>query len=317
MYKISVIVIMNKSNKDKFKTLKSLVNQTLKDIEIICIANLIENEEELIEYAKEHNNICIAKDVNETISKVTGEFTVITNSNVFFEKNWAQKVYDYAKIDNEDMIVCDLDVEDYQENKIKSYTFENIEKDRDRIVTLNWNLCNLLFKTEKIRNIKLKCNNKYNELLFILTALTECEKIGYAQEVKSYLYARKSDLRDIELKNVEELKDVLKEAKEIYKAKNKYNEKAKNRLSAVAFSELGVETLVKVNDKSELNADMKELIKNTINYLDINFFEWRNNPILKSAFMKKENSYIWYANKMYRYGYIELYLKIYKFINKK
>ena len=63
--------------------------------------------------------------------------------------------------------------------------------------------------------------------------------------------------------------------------------------------------------------DIKELIKDTINYLDVNFFEWRNNPILKSSFIKKENSYIWYAHKMYRYGYIELYLKIYKFITKK
>lgn len=315
MYKISVIIMMNKLTKDKFKTLNSVINQTLKDIEIICVSDLLEKD--LIEYSEKYDNINIQKDINKTLNMITGEYTVIANSNVFFEKTWAQKVYDYAKIDNEDIIVCDLDIEDYQENKIKSYTFENIEKDRDRIVTLNWNTCNLLFKTEKIRNIKLKSNNKYNELLFILTALTECEKIGYAQDVKCYLYAKKSDLSDIEFKNIEELKDVLKEAKEIYKTKNKYNEKAKNRLSAVAFSKLGVETLVKVNDKHELNIDSKEVIKEIINYLDINFFEWRNNPILKSTFMKKENSYIWYAHKMYRYGYIELYLKMYKLINKK
>ena len=233
MYKLSVILIINKLNKDKYKALNSLAKQTLKDIEIICISDLLEDEEkELLEYTKKYY-ISIEKDVNKTISKVTGEYTVIANSNVFFEKTWGQKVYDYAKIDNEDMIVCDLDIEDYKENKIKSYTFENIEKDRNRIVTLNWNLCNLLFKTEKIRNIKIKPNNKYNELLFILEALTECENIGYAQDVKCYLYTKKSDLNNIELKDIEELKDVLKEAKEIYKFKNKYDEKAKNRLSAV------------------------------------------------------------------------------------
>jgi len=317
MYKLSVIVLLEKTNRNKFKTLNSLKNQTLKDIEINCISNLLEEDEkELIKFASEHPNINIKKDINETISKITGEYTVIANSNVFFETTWAQKVYDYAKIDNEDIIVTDLDIEDYQSNKIKSYTFEKIENEQNKIVLLNWNLCNILFKTEKIKKIRLKKNNKYNELLFILEVLTDCEKIGYAQDVRCYLHTRKSYFNNIELKDIEELKDILKEIKEIYKEKNKYNEANRNILSAIAFIKLGVEALIKVKDKNELNIDIKKLIKEIINYLDVNFFEWRNNEILKSQFMKKENSNIWYAHKMYRYGYIELYLKLYRFLNK-
>lgn len=318
MYKLSVIILNDKVNKNRLKTLESLMQQTLKDIEVIYVSKIIEDEEkEIKEYIDKYENIKIQRDINEAISNVSGEYTVIANSSVFFEKAWAQRVYDYAKIDNEDLIICDLDIEDYQENLIKEYSFENIEKSKSRMVILNWNLCNLLFKTEKIKNIKLKTNNKYNELFFILEALTECNKIGYAQEVKCYQYMRKSDLKDIELKDIDELKDALKEVKEIYKSKNKYDKRAKNILSAIAFSKLGVEALVKINDKSELDVNMKELVKSIINYLDINFFEWRNNPILKSAFMKKENSSIWYAHKMYRYGYIELFLKLDRFINRK
>lgn len=318
MYKISVIVLMNKENKNKLKTLESLTNQTLKDIEIMCVSNSSENEDtDIANYIYEHANINMKKDINDAINTVTGEYTVIANSNVFFEKNWAQKIYDYAKIDDEDIVICDLDIYDYQENKIKSYTFENIEKDKNMIAYLNWNLCNILLKTEKIKDIKLKNNNKYNELLFILEAFIKYEKIGYAQDIKCYLYKKPSEINDIELKDFEELKDILKDVKKIYKLNNKYNEDNKNLLSAIAFSKLGVEMLVKAYEKQEADVDINELIRNVINYLDINFFEWRNNYILKSALTKKEHSEIWYANKMYRYGYMNLYLKLNKFMNKK
>ena len=73
-----------------------------------------------------------------------------------------------------------------------------------------------------------------------------------------------------------------------------------------------IDSILEMLNKQQDQLGEKEII----NYLDINFFEWRNNPILKSTFMKKENSYIWYAHKMYRYGYIDLYLKLYKFFNK-
>ncbi len=311
MYKISIIVLMDKLNRDKVKMINSIENQTLKDIEVLCVTSESENLEN-------HKNIQIVENFGEAIERASGEYTAITTSNTFFEQNWAEKVYDYAKIDNEDMIICDLEIQDYEENKLKSYSFENIEKDINRLIVLNWNLCNLLFKTNKIKDIKLKVNNKYGELLYILEALIKCEKIGYAQDIKCYLYVRKADLENIELKNVEELKEVLKETKELYKAKNKYNEQYKNILSAIAFIALGVNTIIKLKEnQAELEIDLKEKIRNIINYLDINFFEWRNNPILRSSFIKKEFPYVWYANKMYKYGYIELYLTLYKMLYSK
>lgn len=317
MYKLSVIVMEDKINKNKYKTLDSLLNQTLKDMEILYTTDLEGNEtKELAEYILK-NNIKEKNNVNEAIASATGEYTVIANSNVFFEKNWAQKLYDYAKIDNEDMIVCDIDIEDYQENKLKSYSFESIEKDKNMIAYLNWNLCNLLFKTEKIKDIKLKNNNKYNELLFILEAMLKCSKIGYAQDVRCYMYMKETELTDIELKDIEELKDILKEAKQIYKTNNKYNISNKNLFSAIAFSKLGVDLLNKIYAKQEFNININEMIRNIINYLDVNFFEWRNNPILRNATTKKEYTYIWYANKMYRYGYMNLYLKLHKFMSKR
>lgn len=310
MYKISVIVLMDKMNKDKMKMLNSLEKQTLKDIEMLCVTDEPEDVEN-------YNNIRVVNDFNEAIEMVTGEYTAITTSNTFFEDTWAEKVYDYAKIDNEDMIVCDLNIEDYKEKHLKSYVFENIENDMNKIILLNWNLCNLLFKTEKIKNIKLRTNNKYNELLFILEALTRCKHIGYAQNVKCYLYIKESELNNIELKNVDELKDILKEIKEIYKRENKYDQQYKNILSAIAFILLGVNTIIKLKRKNEPNIDIKEQIRSIINYLDINFFEWRNNPILKNSFIKKELPYIWYANKMYRYGYVEFYIRLYELIYNK
>ena len=311
MYNLSVIVLMDKLNKDKIKMLNSLKKQTLKEIEMFCITDDPND-------VKDYENIKVVEDFDKALECASGEYTAITNSNTFFEDKWAEKVYDYAKIDNEDMIICDLDIEDYKENTLKSFNLANIGNDINRIVILNWNLCNILFKTEKIKNIKLKMNNKYNELLFILETLTRCEKIGYAEDVKCYLYMKESEFNKIEIKDIEELKEVLKQVKETYKKENKYDEQYKDILSAIAFILLGVNSVIKLNSKQqELDIDIKEKEREIINFLDINFFEWRNNKILKSSFIKKELPYVWYANKMYRYGYIDLFNKLYKLIYRK
>lgn len=308
MYKLSIIVLMKQLDKENNKILDILKNQTLKELEILCIKDNLEDYQD-------YSNIKVVKDFKEALETASGEYTVITNTNISLGETWAEKAYDYAKIGNEDIIVCDLDVKDYNENILKSYALENIENDINKTVILNWNLCNVLFKTEKIKNINLKINNKYNELLFILEAMSECENIGYAQDIKCDLYMKENEFDNIELRDVQDLEYALKEAKNIYKTKNKYNEKYKNILSAIAFILLGVNTIVKLKrQKEDLKINIQEEIKDIINYLDINFFEWRNNNILKSAFIKKEMPYIWYANKMYKYGYIELYTNFYKFM---
>lgn len=312
MYKLSVIVIIDKLNKNRTKTLESLLNQTLKDIQIICISEADEDNKELIEYTSK-NNIILEKNINR--DKIESEYVVFASSNTCFEESWAQKVYDYAKIDNEDMIICDLNIVDYQENKIKSYSFENIEKVTDMIPFLNWNLCNIIFKTEKVTNIQL-ANNKYNEILFILEAMLMCDKIGYAQDTKCYLYKKKSEMNEIEIKDIEELKEILKQAKEIYKKNKRYDFNSKELLSAIAFSKLGVESLTKAYYKTDLNVDIKELSRDVINFLDVNFFEWRNNSILKSSLVKKECLDIWYAHKFYKCSFVQLYLKLHKFFVK-
>ena len=56
------------------------------------------------------------------------------------------------------------------------------------------------------------------------------------------------------------------------------------------------------------NGDLKENIRDIMNYLDINFFEWRKNPFLKIKKVPRKK--YWIAYTMYKYGFQQLFIKI-------
>ena len=46
-----------------------------------------------------------------------------------------------------------------------------------------------------------------------------------------------------------------------------------------------------------------------MNYLDVNFFEWRKNPFLKLKNVSIKT--YWVAHTMYKYGFQQMFIKIY------
>ncbi|MGL5357206.1 MAG: glycosyltransferase [Cetobacterium sp.] len=116
MKKVSVIVPVYNVEKYLDKCLKSIVNQTLKDIEIIIVNDgTKDNSEEIIlKYEKKDKRIKYYKKENGGLSdarnygleKSTGEYISFIDSDDFIDSDMLEKMYNNAKENESDIIVC-------------------------------------------------------------------------------------------------------------------------------------------------------------------------------------------------------------------
>jgi len=135
-YKISVIIPIYKAEKYLNDCLDSLVNQTLTDIQIICI-----NDESpdnsiniLKEYAKNDKRIIvknikhvsISETRNEGLKYVEGEYTGFMDDDDIIDLNQFEKMYEYSK--NDDIDLLEFGLQKIKENqKFKNLIINKVE----------------------------------------------------------------------------------------------------------------------------------------------------------------------------------------------
>ena len=120
MNKIKVSVIVPVYNTEKYlrKCLESVLFQTLKEIEIILINDGSKDNSHLIceEYRKRDKRIIYVNKKNEGcsatrnigISMAKGEYIAFVDSDDFIEKDMYKIMYDKAKEDNLDILICGI-----------------------------------------------------------------------------------------------------------------------------------------------------------------------------------------------------------------
>ncbi|MBS7334508.1 MAG: glycosyltransferase [Weeksellaceae bacterium] len=116
--KISVIVPVYNTEKYLTKCLDSILNQTLKDIEVIVVndgskdnsQNIIEDfkrlDSRIISIIKENEGLSDAR--NTGIDKANGEFIAFIDSDDYIASNMFEKMYYLAKKHNSEIVLCDL-----------------------------------------------------------------------------------------------------------------------------------------------------------------------------------------------------------------
>lgn len=118
MVKVSVIVPVYNVEQHIRKCLDSLVNQTLKDIEIIVVddgstdssASIIKEYEEkyniLKYYKKENGGLSDAR--NYGLQYATGKYIAFLDSDDYADVNLYKKMYEKAKKDDSDLVECNF-----------------------------------------------------------------------------------------------------------------------------------------------------------------------------------------------------------------
>ncbi|KLI17834.1 glycosyltransferase family 2 protein [Brachyspira hyodysenteriae] len=140
MIKVSVVLPIYNVEKYLPKCLESIINQTLKDIEIICINDCSpDNSENIIkEYIKKDNriklinnekNIGVGVSRNIGIDSSNGEYISFIDSDDFIESNYIENLYGTAVKYNSDIVFTN-NIYTVNESKgyIKPYYHNRLEK---------------------------------------------------------------------------------------------------------------------------------------------------------------------------------------------
>ncbi len=116
--KISIIVPVYNVEAYLDKCLNSLVNQTLKEIEIIVVNDGSKDNSELIikKYKQKDKRIIYLKKENGGLSsarnygygKASGEYIGYVDSDDYVSNDMFEKMYNLAKQDNSDIVMCDF-----------------------------------------------------------------------------------------------------------------------------------------------------------------------------------------------------------------
>ncbi|MBR1776177.1 glycosyltransferase [bacterium] len=189
MTKISVIVPVYNVEKYLRRCLDSLVNQTLKDIEIICIndGSTDKSFEILVEYANKYSQIVLINKINEGqsvarnmgIEKAKGEYIGFVDSDDYVDKDYFEKLYNAAIKTN-----CDIACAGFRRFKLfkgrikKDFKKEFLCKDinskiiADRLPQDNY-VWNKIYKRDKWiqLNIKFQEGRFFEDLALVIKIL--------------------------------------------------------------------------------------------------------------------------------------------------
>ena len=141
------------------------------------------------------------------------------------------------------------------------------------------------------------------------------KKIAFVPDVLYHYYLRyDSQIHTVNKQDVNNLKKYLLEVKQLYIKSGKYDE-MKYLLDTFAFLHLGTSVMYRVSyDKT---VDIKQMLKETIKYLDENFENWRKSPFLKLGYSLKhgfKHIALWGVSLLYKLGIPNVYIKVYRFL---
>ena len=331
--KLSIVAAVYNLQEYLPRCLEALVNQTMKDIEILCVDDgstdkapqIIEEyqkkyPEKVKVFHKENGGEFTTR--NYGLERAKGEYVTFVDTDDYVEPDWAEKLYNAAKENDADLAICGFERIDLVTNKVIAINMtgfgsavKEINPKDDYLLFINPAPWNKVYKREKIEDLKFLPFRGFNDTLFLASCYTRIKKIAFIPDVLYHYYLRyDSQIHSINEQDVNNLKKYLLEVKTLYIKSNKYEE-MKYMLDTFAFLHLGTSVMYRVSYDKSVN--MKKMLKDTIQYLDEHFSTWRKSPFLKLRYsLKKGIKHIalWGVSLFYKWGIPMVYIKIYRML---
>jgi len=186
--KVSIVVPVYNAEKYLNKCLDSLIFQTLDDYELIFIndGSKDSSEEILKEYSVKYpdkmkyitvENGGQGRARNIGINIAEGDYIGFADSDDWVDPAMYEKLYNAAKENDAEIVFCDC-VECYDDGTTR-YNSMTDYSDLMHITTAVWNK---LFKAELAKNIKFPEKLWYEDLAYVISAVTKAEKIVSVKE---------------------------------------------------------------------------------------------------------------------------------------
>lgn len=300
MPKVSIIVPVYNVEKYVGKCLNSLINQTIKDIEIIVVNDgstddsekIIKefqekNPDRIIYLKKENGGLSDARNFGLPVAK--GEYIAFLDSDDYVQLDMYEKMYKMAKKEDSDMVECDF----YWEypNKTKKDVAEKYFNKKEMLTKVRVVAWNKLIKRSILEesNIKFPEGYRYEDAEFTYKLIPYLNKVSFVEEPFIHYIQRKNSISNSQNERTKEIFDVLEHVIDYYKEKGIYEE-YKEELEYVYTRLLLCSSLlriVKIKDKKTRS----NLLEKTWNNLNTKFPNWKKNRILKEEKTLK-NRYI-------------------------
>ena len=335
MNNIAASIIVPCYNVEKYlpRCLDSLVNQTLENIEIICINDGSPDHciDILSDYrARYPKKIVVIDKKNEgvwrgrfdAIALAKGEYIGFVDSDDYVEPDFADRLYETAVKNNADISVCGFHRIDVNSGKIlntemveERAAFE-IQKQPERLLELNGAPWNKFFRTSIMKNLHdfEEPPRIFDDMMMQLLAYLSAKKVAFTpQALVNYIIRNDSIMTTIDNEKIDSTYKAMLEVKQVYK--ECANQQLINYLDAAAFLHLGISLMFRVSyDK---NTDLKQELKRNKEYLNDNFPTWNTDKIISSVNAKKDGGVLKKANlarNIYRSPFMGFALRVYRFM---
>lgn len=316
MIKLSIIIPVYNVEAYLNKCIESVVNQTLKEIEIIMVNDgSPDNSKKIIEswmkkdkriklFNKENGGQASARNLG--LTKANGEYIAFLDSDDYVDTTMYEKLYNKAKSENLDIVLCNYYL-DYGNNHIveKSKIFPKEGKiNAEEYIVSTPSPVNKLFKKDFLDKINFKFPEGfiYEDLASIPVLGIYEPKIAYIDKCYYYYYQSPvSTMRNKEYKKKYE--DIFPAIDYLY-----------NKMIDTKFTkELEYLLACHLLYSGSLNFykfKKYDMINKIANNMKKYFPNWKKNQYVKTKFTKKEQIYmqLFYTKK---YKIIDLYKKIF------
>lgn len=331
--KLSIVAAVYNLEKYLPRCLDALVNQTLQEIEILCVDDgSTDSAPQIIdEYAKKYPEKVKAfhkpnggefTTRNYGLERATGEYVTFVDTDDWVEPGWAEKLYNAAKENDADLAVCGFERIDLDTGKVISknmtnfgYSVKEINNKDDFMLFINPAPWNKIYKLEKVKDLRFMNFRGFNDMIFLTSSYARIKKVAFVPDVLYHYYLRyDSQIHSVNRQDVDNFKKYLLELKSFYIKENKYDE-MKYILDLMAFIHLGTSVMYRASYDKDIN--IKEMLKETITYLDENFTTWRKSPYLKFGYSIKrgiKHIGLWGISKLYKWNMPMIYIRVYRFM---
>lgn len=321
--KVSIIVPVYGVEKYIDKCLNSLVKQSLKEIEVIVVNDgTKDNSQKIVDkyvkkypdkiksYIKENGGQGSAR--NYGLKKATGEYIGYVDSDDFVEKDMYKKLYNKAKENNYDIVVCgNYNVsEDYQNKNIDAF-INNYNTDLENIFFGKMAVWNKIYKRDILIKNKLEFKEKvwYEDLAFTLKAIMNSNTFAFIDEpLYDYLIREGSTMNNSNVQRNLEILDAFNDILSYIKHNKK--EEYFSKIEFLAIDHIYISAIVRVLKADADKNIKKETIEKLIDYMNKKFPNYKTNKYINT--LSKNRKIIYKLINIKMYGLINLIFKVKK-----
>ncbi len=311
MKKISVIVPVYNVEKYIDKCLNSLVNQTLKDIEIIVVNDgSPDNSQAIIDkyvkkypklvksFIKENGGQGSARNLG--LEKATGEYISFVDSDDWLDENALLEMYNLAQKDNSDIVICDM-IDHYEDGSTKNYNCTKY----DSVYKVTPSACNKIFKKSIIGDIRFLNGEWYEDFDFTTKFLMQNVKISTISKGYYHCNARRVSTmsNNNSLKNLDMI-TVIEDLIAYSKEHDLYDE---NVISYLIFDHILITSINRV--ALQKNKDAKKVIKTFIDYCHQKINNYQKMDFYKTISIKRKLIAWLNYNKLYKLSKLIIKIK--------